>query len=116
MTGPHGVLYGTTVFGGRHGNGTVFSLTPKGSGYTERVLVSFGGAAGSRPDGIVADAHGDLFGTTTIGGAAGAGSSSNWSRGGRGDTPSGCCTALAPALSTTACSRPAPRCSMPRLM
>jgi len=44
MTGPHGVLYGTTVFGGRHGNGTVFSLTPKGSGYTERVLVSFGGA------------------------------------------------------------------------
>jgi uncharacterized repeat protein (TIGR03803 family) len=73
ITGPHGVLYGTTVFGGRHGNGTVFSLTPKGSGYTERVLVSFGGAAGSRPDGIVADAHGDLFGTTTIGGAAGAG-------------------------------------------
>jgi uncharacterized repeat protein (TIGR03803 family) len=68
ITGPHGVLYGTTVFGGSHANGTVFSLTPHGSGYTERVLVSFGGVTGSRPGGLVADAHGDLFGSTVIGG------------------------------------------------
>jgi uncharacterized repeat protein (TIGR03803 family) len=68
--GPGGVLYGTTVFGGRHGNGTAYSLTPSGSGYTERVLFSFNGAAGSRPGGNVAvGAQGDLFGDTVIGGA-----------------------------------------------
>jgi len=68
--GPGGVLYGTTVFGGRHGNGTAYSLTPSGSGYTERVLFSFNGSAGSRPGGNIAvDAHGDLFGETIIGGA-----------------------------------------------
>lgn len=68
--GPGGVLFGTTVFGGRHGNGTAYSLTPGSSGYTERVLFSFNGAGGSRPGGNVAVGnHGDLFGDTIIGGA-----------------------------------------------
>jgi uncharacterized repeat protein (TIGR03803 family) len=72
--GPDGVLVGTTVFGGRHGGGCVFSLTPKGSSYTERILFSFGGSHGVKPGGnVVADAHGDLFGETVIGGAANAG-------------------------------------------
>jgi uncharacterized repeat protein (TIGR03803 family) len=68
--GPDGKLYGTTVFGGRHGLGCVYSLTPSGSGYTEKVLFSFDNAAGAKPGGNVAvGAHGDLFGETVIGGA-----------------------------------------------
>ena len=31
--GTGGVLYGTTVFGGAHGGGCVFTLTPDGSGW-----------------------------------------------------------------------------------
>jgi uncharacterized repeat protein (TIGR03803 family) len=74
ISGPGGVLYGTTVFGGRYGTGCVFALTPSGGGYTERVLFSFHGAAGSQPGGnVVAGAHGDLFGETIVGGAAGNG-------------------------------------------
>jgi uncharacterized repeat protein (TIGR03803 family) len=68
--GPDGKLYGTTVFGGRHGLGCVYSLTPSGSGYTEKVLFSFDNADGSKPGGNVAvGGHGDLFGETVIGGA-----------------------------------------------
>ena len=68
--GPDGKLYGTTVFGGRHGLGCVYALTPSGSGYTEKVLFSFDNANGSKPGGNVAvGAHGDLFGETVIGGA-----------------------------------------------
>ena len=39
-----GGLYGTTVGGGSTGSGTVFKLTPSGSGYTESILYSFQGA------------------------------------------------------------------------
>ena len=68
--GPDGKLYGTTVFGGRHGLGCVYSLTPSGSGYTEKVLFSFDNADGAKPGGnVAAGAHGDLFGETVIGGA-----------------------------------------------
>lgn len=68
--GPDGKLYGTTVFGGRHGLGCVYALTPSGSGYTEKVLFSFDNANGSKPGGNVAvGAHGDLFGEAVIGGA-----------------------------------------------
>ena len=74
IVGPGGVLFGTTVFGGAGGGGSVFSLTPNGSGFAERVLFSFGGNDGLKPSGNVAlDARGDLFGATTIGGAHGAG-------------------------------------------
>lgn len=72
---PGGTLYGTTVFGGTKEIGTVFRLTPDGSGgYTEKVLYSFTNAAGNRPDGnIVRNGSGDLFGVTLIGGADGQG-------------------------------------------
>jgi uncharacterized repeat protein (TIGR03803 family) len=73
IAGPAGVLYGTTDFGGTHDDGCVFSLTPGSSGYTQRVLLKFGGPDGGRPQGIVADAHGDLFGNTIIGGTDNAG-------------------------------------------
>jgi uncharacterized repeat protein (TIGR03803 family) len=72
--GPGGVLYGTTVFGGQHGDGSVFTLTPVGSGYREKVVFSFGGRDGSKPGGnVTADARGDLFGDTVVGGAGGDG-------------------------------------------
>ncbi|HEY2476342.1 MAG TPA: choice-of-anchor tandem repeat GloVer-containing protein [Candidatus Cybelea sp.] len=62
----HGTLYSTTWFGGSTGNGTVFSLSPTGSGWTERVLYSFGGTTdGSAPaGGVIADRSGNLYGTT----------------------------------------------------
>jgi uncharacterized repeat protein (TIGR03803 family) len=62
-----GGLYGTTYFGGRHGNGTVFKLTPSGSGYTESVLHSFtGGTDGAGPwAGLTFGRNGVLYGTTT---------------------------------------------------
>jgi uncharacterized repeat protein (TIGR03803 family) len=68
-----GNLYGTTVQGGRYGWGTVFKLTPSGSGYTYTDLYDFtGGANGGWPYGqIVMDASGNLFGTTEFGGMTG---------------------------------------------
>lgn len=71
-----GALYGTTAFGGGGscfaGCGTVFTLTPSGSAYSEAILYSFRGSSandGSGPAaGLVADASGALYGTTEYGG------------------------------------------------
>jgi len=38
ITGKNGVLYGTTIKGGPTDQGTVFKLTPSGSGYTESIV------------------------------------------------------------------------------
>ena len=67
-----GNLYGTTSLGGPYGAGTVYQVTPSG---TETLLYSFtGGADGARPyAGVVLDKAGNLYGTTTGGGANGAG-------------------------------------------
>lgn len=67
-----GNLFGTTVYGGAGGNGTVFKLARNG---TEKVLYSFsGGNDGGRPQaGLISDKKGDLFGTTVLGGASGLG-------------------------------------------
>lgn len=63
-----GNLYGTTEWGGAYGYGTVFKLTASG---TEQVLYSFaGGSDGAYPyAGVVRDSKGNLYGTTTQGGA-----------------------------------------------
>jgi uncharacterized repeat protein (TIGR03803 family) len=64
-------LYGTTTEGGAYGEGTAFELSPKaGGGWTEKVLHSFGhGQDGSVPDaGLIFDAAGNLYGTTSGGG------------------------------------------------
>ncbi len=73
-----GDLFGTTYGGGANGepgrNGTVFELVKTGSGYTEKILHSFSGGTtdGDTPlAGLIADANGDLFGTTAFGGAYG---------------------------------------------
>jgi uncharacterized repeat protein (TIGR03803 family) len=73
-----GNLYGTTQFGGSapYGYGTVFELSPPsqpGGPWTETILYNFtGGNDGGVPaNGLVADAAGNLYGTTNDGGAYG---------------------------------------------
>jgi uncharacterized repeat protein (TIGR03803 family) len=70
-----GVLYGTTVFGGKYRHGTVFKLTPSASGYTESVVFSFpnSGPTGAGPSGapVLVDFTGAIYSTT------GGGSGSN---------------------------------------
>jgi len=66
-----GDLFGTTIFGGATGNGTIFEMKPKGDGtYTESVLYSFtGGPDGGRPvAGLAMDSHGALY-TNALSGA-----------------------------------------------
>jgi uncharacterized repeat protein (TIGR03803 family) len=66
-----GNLYGTDFYGGAHGWGTVFELTPNSNGqWTEHTLHQFSGADGGQPyAGLSFDATGNLYGTTTVGGA-----------------------------------------------
>jgi uncharacterized repeat protein (TIGR03803 family) len=69
-----GNLYGTTAYGGVGSVGTVFELTPKTDGsWTEKVLHSFGGRNdGNTPrSGLIFDNAGNLYGTTSDGGAQG---------------------------------------------
>jgi len=73
-----GNLFGTTQTGGtscqRAGCGTVFELSPSGSGWTKRILYNFlgGGTDGEDPvAGLVFDAAGNLYGTTLGGGVDG---------------------------------------------
>ena len=70
-----GNLYGTTTQGGSSGNGTVFELSPSGSGWTEQVIYSFqGGSDGSYPTaGLIFDQSGNLYGATASGGTGGGG-------------------------------------------
>lgn len=70
-----GTLFGTTQGGGSNGDGIVFQLAPVGSTYTETILYNFtGGDDGKKPDApVIADAAGDLYGTTYGGGQYGAG-------------------------------------------
>jgi uncharacterized repeat protein (TIGR03803 family) len=69
-----GNLYGTTEYGGAHtcGCGTVYKISPTG---TETILHSFGGSSdGGEPyAGLITDSAGNLYGTTTVGGANGGG-------------------------------------------
>jgi len=72
----NGNLFGTTFAGGAFDDGTVFEIVKTSSGYssTPTVLVNFNGANGSFPHAsLIADANGDLFGTTSEGGVSGAG-------------------------------------------
>src|SRR5579863_9863014 len=68
-----GNLYGTNENGGSHGGGTVFELTPSAGGeWTEKILHNFGlaGGDGTAPEAaLIFDAAGNLYGTTSSGGA-----------------------------------------------
>lgn len=71
-----GSFYGTTSVGGSNascfgfGCGTVYQLTPTSSGYRLTTIHQFTGPDGANPDGaqLVADAQGNIFGTTQAGG------------------------------------------------
>jgi len=70
--------YGTTAFGGAHGNGIVFEVKAgNGAGnWGEKILHAFNnnGTDGTNPDaGVITDASGNLYGTTPVGGANGYG-------------------------------------------
>jgi uncharacterized repeat protein (TIGR03803 family) len=62
-----GNLYGTTEFGGTYNWGAVFELSPSGAGWAVTILYSFtGGADGGHPaSGLIMDAAGNLYGTTS---------------------------------------------------
>ncbi len=67
VRGPCGDLYGTTKYGGRSGDGTVYRVGANGH---ETVLHSFGFSDGAIPiSGVIRDAAGNLYGATYQGGS-----------------------------------------------
>jgi uncharacterized repeat protein (TIGR03803 family) len=73
-----GNLYGTAAYGGRYGHGTVYELSPDGTGgWTEKILYSFtGGNDGGfpySPAPMIWDSAGNLYGTTNAYGVYGQG-------------------------------------------
>jgi uncharacterized repeat protein (TIGR03803 family) len=78
LPGPGGVLFGTLTYGAKKAQGSVFELTPTGSGpWTQTLLYTFPSkpaGGGSYPVGdLVADPNGNLYGVTEIGGKYGVG-------------------------------------------
>lgn len=67
-----GNLYGTAYYGGANGHGAIYRLSRATTGWTETWLYSFqGGADGGAPiSTLAADAAGNLYGTTSQGGAS----------------------------------------------
>jgi uncharacterized repeat protein (TIGR03803 family) len=59
-----GNLYGTTSGGGTN-FGVIFKVTPSSDGWTETVLHTFAGSDGGGPSGLIRDAAGNLYGTTS---------------------------------------------------
>jgi uncharacterized repeat protein (TIGR03803 family) len=80
----NGNLYGTTGSGGGGlgecvsfgdaGCGSVFELSPSGSGWKETILFEFdGGTDGAFPDGVIFSSDGKAFGVAEAGGSSNAG-------------------------------------------
>jgi uncharacterized repeat protein (TIGR03803 family) len=66
-----GNLYGTTGYGGKSGNGTVFKVSKSGK---ETILHSFTGKDGQYPfSTLLRDSAGNFYGTTSMGGSSGNG-------------------------------------------
>jgi uncharacterized repeat protein (TIGR03803 family) len=66
----NGTLYGTTFLGGSEscfgfGCGTVYSISTDGK---EKVLYTFAGYDGAKPEGSLLEHYGKLYGTTSMGG------------------------------------------------
>lgn len=74
ILGASGDLYGTTQFGGSQGDGTVFAIDPSSQSEVAPFPVALNGADGAAPyGGLVQDPSGNLYGSTTFGGANGFG-------------------------------------------
>lgn len=65
-----GNLYGTTLYGGPYGSGTIFKITPGGMLTT---LHSFNGTDGAAPNALLQGTDGNFYGTTMQGGSNGDG-------------------------------------------
>jgi uncharacterized repeat protein (TIGR03803 family) len=65
VRGCDGSLFGTTLFGGTHGRGTIFRLTSSG---VIKTVYSFSGYDGAQPSGLVRGIDGYFYGTTRFGG------------------------------------------------
>lgn len=104
----NGDLLGTTNGGGAAGDGTVFEIAKTATGYASAptTLVSFNGSDGGDPSSLIADAQGDLFGTTSGGGAIGDGTVFEIKNAGTALNPSNL-TASAVCCCSTARMRPA---------
>lgn len=62
-----GDVFGTTTYGGTSGDGSVFEI--KSGSSTITTIASFKGNNGTQPSGgVLLDSHGNLFGTTDLGG------------------------------------------------
>jgi uncharacterized repeat protein (TIGR03803 family) len=83
-----GNLYGPTYGGGQYSNGVIFELTPSGSGWTQNVIYAFQGRSdGGIPiGGLIFDAAGNMYGTTSGGGENGGGTVFELSQSGGGWT------------------------------
>ena len=69
-----GNLYGTAYGEGAYSRGSVFKLTPSAGGWTFTDLHDFSGSDGAYPiGGVVQDTDGNIYGTTSGGGAYGNG-------------------------------------------
>jgi uncharacterized repeat protein (TIGR03803 family) len=71
-----GNLYGTTYNGGANNDGVAFELTPKGAGWTEKVLHNFdnNNKDGFNPfSSLILDGAGNVYGVTVVGGTYGYG-------------------------------------------
>jgi uncharacterized repeat protein (TIGR03803 family) len=70
----NGNLYGTTIYGGLAGNGTVFELSPANGSWTLTTLYSFVEQNADPVSPLILDSAGNLYGTTARGGSFGDGS------------------------------------------
>jgi uncharacterized repeat protein (TIGR03803 family) len=96
--GTDGNLYGTTLAGGAHGDGTVFKITPTGTLTTLHSFCSQSGCPdGEFPQtGVVQANDGNFYGTTILGGAYGNGTIFKM-------TPTGTVTTLYNVCSQSGC-------------
>jgi uncharacterized repeat protein (TIGR03803 family) len=70
-----GNIYGTTFFGGGHGNGVIYELTPSNGSWTENILYAArnNGDGMEARGGVISDAAGNLYGVFGYGGPDGRG-------------------------------------------
>jgi uncharacterized repeat protein (TIGR03803 family) len=64
-----GNIYGTTIYGGLNGFGTIYELTPSAGSWTETVAYDFGSDGHYPISGVIMDDAGNFYGTTYLGGS-----------------------------------------------